>query len=153
MAKALATRRRSGCRQTGVISLFSCSPNQFSYELPSYGQGAFTKVLLEGLGVQGRCATVARLDAYLQRRVPEVVRECVGDRAQQVPYAIAEPISKSHLILMPTHARPEDLDMLKMDAFRAENRGDLRLALQCWLRVNIASRGVGSVRRSMRLLS
>ncbi len=140
--KGIGDETREGCRQTGVISLFSCSPNQFSYELPTYQQGAFTKVLLEGLGVQGACATVARLDEYLKRRVPEVVRECLGTGVNQYPYSIAEPISKSHLILMPDHARPEDLNALKMDALRAENRGELRLALQCWLRVNIASRGL-----------
>jgi formylglycine-generating enzyme required for sulfatase activity len=94
------------------------------------------------LGVQGACATVARLDEYLTRRVPEVVRECLGSGVNQYPYSIAEPISKSHLILMPNHARPEDLNALKMDALRAEKAGNLRLALQCWLRVNIASRGL-----------
>jgi hypothetical protein len=140
--KGIGDETREGCRQTGVISLFSCSPNQFSYELEAHQQGAFTKVLLEGLGVQGGCATVARLDEYLKRRVPEVVRDCLGDRVSQVPYAIAEPINRSHLILMPQHSRPEDLNALKMDAFRAQVANDLRLAYQCWLRVNIASRGL-----------
>jgi hypothetical protein len=140
--KGIGDETREGCRQTGVISLFSCSPNQFSYELPTYQQGAFTKVLLEGLGVQGACATVARLDEYLKRRVPEVVRECLGNGVRQFPYSIAEPINKSHLILMPKHSCPEDLNALKMDAFRAKDRGDIRLAYQCWLRVNIASGGL-----------
>jgi formylglycine-generating enzyme required for sulfatase activity/uncharacterized caspase-like protein len=140
--KGIGDETREGCRQTGVISLFSCSPNQFSYELEPYQQGAFTKVLLDGLGVQGGCATVARLDEYLKRRVPEVVRDCLGDRATQVPYSIAEPINKSHLILMPQHSRPEDLAALKMDALRAQVANDVRLAYQCWLRVNIASRGL-----------
>lgn len=92
--------------------------------------------------MQGACATVARLDEYLKRRVPEVVRDYWGERVNQVPYSIAEPINKSHLILMPQHSRPEDLNALKMDAFRAEKAGNFRLALQCWLRVNIASRGL-----------
>jgi uncharacterized caspase-like protein len=140
--KGIGDQTEKNCKQTGVISLFSCSPNQFSYELPRYEQGAFTKVLLEGLGVQGACATVARLDEYLKRRVPELVRDCLGDGVNQYPYSIAEPINKAHLILMPQHSRPEDLDALKMDAFRAEKAGDLRLALQCWLRVNIASQGL-----------
>ncbi len=140
--KGIGDETREGCRQTGVISLFSCGPNQFSYELPSYGQGAFTKVLLEGLGVQGGCATVARLDEYLKRGVPELVRDCLGLGVSQNPYSIAEPLSKSHLILMPQHSRPEDLNALKMDAFRAESRGNFRLAYQCWLRVNVASRGL-----------
>ena len=140
--KGIGDETREGCRQTGVISLFSCSPNQFSYELAAHQQGAFTKVLLEGLGVQGGCATVARLDEYLKRRVPEVVRDCLGDRVSQVPYSIAEPLNRSHLILMPQHSRPEDLSALKIDAFRAQVANDLRLAYQCWLRVNIASRGL-----------
>ena len=140
--KGIGDETREDCRQTGVISLFSCSPNQFSYELPQYQQGAFTKVLLEGLGVQGACATVARLDEYLKRRVPEVVRECLGNTVNQFPYSIAEPLNKSHLILMPQHSRPEDLNALKMDAFRAHVEGDVRAAYRCWLRVNIASRGM-----------
>jgi hypothetical protein len=82
------------------------------------------------------------LDEYLKRRVPEIVRDCLGDWVSQVPYLIAEPINRSHLILMPQHSRPEDLNALKMDAFRAQNANDLRLAYQCWLRVNIASRGL-----------
>jgi G3E family GTPase/uncharacterized caspase-like protein len=140
--KGIGDETKEGCRQTGVISLFSCSPNQFSYELPQYQQGAFTKVLLEGLGVQGACATVARLDEYLKRRVPEVVRECLGNSVNQFPYSIAEPINKSHLILMPQHSRPEDLNALKTDAFRAQVKGDVRSAYRCWLRVNIASGGM-----------
>ena len=140
--KGIGDQTKKGCRQTGVISLFSCSPNQYSYELEAYQQGAFTKVLLEGLGVQGGCATVARLDEYLKRRVPEVVRSALGDRYNQMPYSIAEPMNKANLILMPQHSRPEDLTMLKNDAFRAANANDLRLAYQCWLRVNIASRGL-----------
>ena len=60
-------------RQTGVISFFSCSPDQYSYELDNLSQGAFTYALLEGLGIRGRCATVERLNQYLERRVPELV--------------------------------------------------------------------------------
>jgi uncharacterized caspase-like protein len=52
-------------RQMGVISLFSCSPNQISYEIEDLQQGSFTCALLEGLGTQGKCATVERLDRYL----------------------------------------------------------------------------------------
>ena len=147
--KGIGDETREGCRQTGVISLFSCSPNQFSYELEVHQQGAFTKVLLEGLGVQGGCATVARLDEYLKRRVPEVVREALGDRYSQMPYSIAEPIHKVHHILLPNLPYSEDdrsifdenVKTLKMDAFRAQVSGDLRLAYQCWLRVNIVSGG------------
>ncbi|WP_086765695.1 caspase family protein [Nostoc sp. 106C] len=45
-------------RQQGVISIFSCSPQEYSYEIEALQQGAFTTALLEGLGIQGQCATV-----------------------------------------------------------------------------------------------
>jgi uncharacterized caspase-like protein len=139
--KGIGDETREGCRQTGVISLFSCSPNQFSYELPQYQQGAFTKVLLEGLGAEGACATVARLDEYLKRRVPEVVCECLGHKVKQFPYTIAEPISRSNLILMPQHSNPSDIATLKNDAYREERNQDWKSAKRLWIRINGATAG------------
>ncbi|KAM3096212.1 SUMF1/EgtB/PvdO family nonheme iron enzyme [Phormidesmis sp. 146-12] len=138
----LATRSGEGIgnetadkvRQTGVVSVFSCSPSQYSYEIEAIQQGAFTKALLEGLGIQGRCATVERLNQYLEHRVPEIVGQHHRN-AQQTPYTIAEPVTKSHLILIPQYATVGDKQALKMDAYRAESRQDYRLAKQCWLRV------------------
>jgi hypothetical protein len=105
--KGIGDETREGCRQTGVISLFSCSPNQFSYELPTYQQGAFTKVLLKGLRRKGK--TVEQLDKYLQQEVSKLVRECLGDSRKQHPETIA-PISKSKLILIPKRSRAKDLN-------------------------------------------
>jgi len=128
-------------RQTGVVTLFSCSPNEYSYELESLQQGAFTRAVLEGLGIQGQCATVARLNEYLQHRVPELLKQYRGEGYRQTPYVIAEPILKSHLILLPKYARPADIDRLKLEAHRAENKGDIKLARQLWFRVNVAAMG------------
>ena len=138
----LATRSGEGIgnqtadkvRQTGVVSIFSCSPSQYSYEIEAIQQGAFTRALLEGLGIQGRCATVERLNQYLEHRVPEIVSQHHRN-AEQTPYTIAEPVTKSHLILIPQYATVGDKQALKMDAYRAEARQDYRLAKQCWLRV------------------
>ncbi|MCY7275237.1 MAG: SUMF1/EgtB/PvdO family nonheme iron enzyme [Phormidesmis sp. CAN_BIN44] len=138
----LATRSGEGIgnqtadkvRQTGVVSIFSCSPSQYSYEIEAIQQGAFTKALLDGLGIQGRCATVERLNQYLEHRVPEIVSQH-HPNAQQTPYTIAEPVTKSHLILIPQYATVGDKQALKMDAYRAESKQDYRLAKQCWLRV------------------
>lgn len=127
-------------RQTGVISIFSCSPEQYSYELAALQQGAFTTALLEGLGIRGRCATVERLNQYLEARVPELVAQYVGN-ARQVPYLIAEPIAKSHLILMPEFASLADIATLKNDAYRAQTRQDWDLAQRLWIRVLAAASG------------
>ncbi|MBD1847601.1 GUN4 domain-containing protein [Cyanobacteria bacterium FACHB-63] len=126
--------------QTGVISLFSCSPDQYSYELESIGQGAFTYALLEGLGIRGQCATVERLNQYLEHRVPELVTQHLG-RVRQIPYAIAEPLNRSHLILMPQHASLADIATLKNDAYRAQMNQNWDLAQQLWIRVLAAASG------------
>jgi uncharacterized caspase-like protein len=128
-------------RQSGVISLFSCSPNQYSYELEAIKQGAFTHALLEGLGIRGQRATVERLDQYLEHRVPELVSQHLG-KVQQTPYTIAEPLNRSHLILMPKYAKPTDIDKLKNDAYRAQVNRDWDLAKRLWIRVNAAASGL-----------
>ncbi|MCL6754668.1 SUMF1/EgtB/PvdO family nonheme iron enzyme [Nostoc sp. CCCryo 231-06] len=126
-------------RQQGVISIFSCIPQEYSYEIEALQQGAFTTALLEGLGIQGKCATVERLDQYLKFRVPELVRQYKNTR--QTPYLIAEPVNKSHLILVPRYATLADIATLKNDAYQAEVNGNLNLAEQLWIRVLAAASG------------
>ncbi|HEY9802457.1 MAG TPA: SUMF1/EgtB/PvdO family nonheme iron enzyme [Leptolyngbyaceae cyanobacterium] len=143
----LATRAGEGigrqtaeeARQQGVISIFSCSPQEYSYEIAALQQGAFTTALLEGLGIQGQCATVERLNQYLNFRVPEIVRQHISKR--QTPYIIAEPVNKSHLILVPRYATLADIAILKNDAYRAKDEGNLDLAEQLWIRVLAAASG------------
>jgi formylglycine-generating enzyme required for sulfatase activity len=126
-------------RQQGVISFFSCIPQEYSYEIDALQQGAFTTALLEGLGIQGRCATVERLEQYLKFRVPELVRQHKNTR--QTPYVIAEPVNKSHLILVPRYATLADIATLKNDAYQAEVNTNLDLAEQLWIRVLAAASG------------
>jgi formylglycine-generating enzyme required for sulfatase activity/uncharacterized caspase-like protein len=126
-------------RQQGVISIFSCSPKEYSYEIPELQQGAFTRVLLDGLGIQGKCATVERLNQYLSLRVPEIVRQ--HHNGKQTPYIIAEPVNKSHLILVPRYATLADIATLKNDAYRAQVKRDFDLAKQLWIRVLAAASG------------
>ncbi|MGJ5673599.1 MAG: caspase family protein [Nostochopsis sp.] len=126
-------------RQQGVISIFSCSPQEYSYEIEALQQGAFTYALLEGLGIKGQCATVERLNQYLSFRVPELVRQHQNKR--QTPYIIAEPVNKSHLILIPRYATLPEIATLKNDAYRAETERNLDLAEQLWIRVLAAASG------------
>ncbi|MBC1221800.1 SUMF1/EgtB/PvdO family nonheme iron enzyme [Nostoc sp. UCD121] len=145
--RSLGTRAGEGigrqtaeeARQQGVISIFSCSPQEYSYEIDALKQGAFTTALLEGLGIQGQCATVERLNQYLQSRVPEIVSE--HKHARQTPYVIAEPLNKSHLILVPKYATLADIATLKIDAYQAEVNKNLDLAEQLWIRVLAGASG------------
>ncbi|MEM6612966.1 MAG: caspase family protein, partial [Cyanobacteria bacterium P01_C01_bin.72] len=128
-------------QQQGVITLASCSPAERSYEIDELQQGSFTYSLLQGLRIhgEGNCATVERLYQYLRYRVPEINRSY--RRPRQTPYAIAEPATKYHLILLPEKANLRDAETLKLDALNAEVNGNYDLAEQLWIRVLVVSPG------------
>ena len=140
-SEGIGAQTEAEARATGVITLFSCHPNEYSYEIENFQQGAFTKALLEGLGIQRKCATVERLNQYLRHRVPELVRQYRSPKARQNPYTIAEPVTKSHLILLPQYATLADIATLKNDAYRAEVKHEWELAKQLWIRVLAATQG------------
>ncbi len=130
-------------KQKGVITFFSCSPNERSYEIEDerIQQGSFTYALLESLRIkgEGNCATVERLDNRLSYRVTEINRQYRKPR--QTPYAIVEPATKYHLILLENQANLSDITTLKNDAYQAEVEKNIELAKQLWIRVNIAASG------------
>ncbi|NET61946.1 MAG: SUMF1/EgtB/PvdO family nonheme iron enzyme [Symploca sp. SIO2E6] len=128
-------------QQPGVVTIYSCLPNERAYAIESLQQGSFTYAMLEALRLQGKdnCATVERLDQYLRHRVPEINHQY--HQPPQTPHTIAEPWGQHHLILLPQHATPRDIETLKMDALRAEAEGNRQLAMQLWIRVNVAAAG------------
>ncbi|NEQ51833.1 MAG: SUMF1/EgtB/PvdO family nonheme iron enzyme [Leptolyngbya sp. SIO3F4] len=128
-------------KQQGVITLFSCSPSELSYEIDELQQGAFTYALLQGLRIQGEgnCATVERLYQHLRYQVPDLNRRY--KKQLQTPYAIVEPATKLHLILLPRQATLQDVQALKVDALEAEAEIDWDLAEQLWIRVLVVSPG------------
>lgn len=132
-------------KHQGVITIFSCSPNEKSYEIEDENlrQASFTYALLEGLRLQGEvnCATVERLYQHLYHRVPEINRRY--GKPRQTPYLKAEPPYKMHFILLNKLATIKDAEPLKFQAATVENEGDLELAEQLWIRVL----GVSSVDR------
>ncbi|GCA81980.1 SUMF1/EgtB/PvdO family nonheme iron enzyme [Microcystis aeruginosa] len=125
----------------GVITFYSCTANQQSWEIDELQQGSFTHGLLEGLRRQGEanCATVERLDEYLRRQVEQT--NARYGKPRQNPYLKAEPPHKLYFILLEQVATLRDVQPLKYQASLAENRGDLDLAEQLWIRVLGASRG------------
>jgi uncharacterized caspase-like protein len=92
----------------GVITIYSCSPNESSWDVKELQQGAFTYALLEGLRSQGQKATVEKLNEYLKYRVKELV-QYKGYKGQQTPRIMVDPIEMSHLILMPRYTSAGDI--------------------------------------------
>lgn len=136
--------RSEGCRSglgggesryPGIVTFYSCSHQESSYEIEELQQGAFTRVLLQGLRMQGEgnCATVERLSRYLQSNVPALVKH-YKDRVQ-TPIAAVDPASKYHLILLPKLATVADTNVLRIDALTAEQKGDYQVAKELWTRV------------------
>ncbi|ODV35825.1 hypothetical protein BFG60_4575 [Microcystis aeruginosa NIES-98] len=125
----------------GVITFYSCTANQQSWEIDELQQGSFTHGLLEGLRRRGEanCATVERLDEHLRRQVEQT--NARYGKPRQNPYLKAEPPHKLYFILLEQVATLRDVQPLKYQASLAENRGDLDLAEQLWIRVLGASRG------------
>ncbi len=126
-------------QQQGVITLFSCAPEQQSYEMDELQAGAFTYALLQGLRIQGEgnCATVARLAEHVRVQVPYLTQRY--RKGPQNPYLVAEPVSKQNLILLPNQSSPADLMALKYAALQAENQDDRDLARDFWWRVSAIS--------------
>lgn len=124
--------------QQGVVSFYACSPNEQSYEckdLGEEGQGVFTYALLEGLRLSGprNCATVDRLQHWLEQRVKELNRQ--HKKPRQTPILRLEPSHKQYLVLLPDKATIHDTDPLRKEALMAEVNGDLKLARQLWINV------------------
>ena len=125
----------------GVITFYSCTANQKSWEFDELQHGSFTYTLLEGLRLQGEanCATVERLDRYLCYQVPKLNERY--KRKAQNPYLKAEPPYKMYFILLEQSATLKDVEPLKSEAYKAELNENLSLAEQIWIRVLAVSRG------------
>ena len=137
----------------GVVTLFSCSPRELSYEIEALQQGAFTHTVLQALRLQGEgnCATVERLDQFLRVQVPEVNR--YYGKPRQTPYASVEPAAKYHLILLPRQATLRDAETLKIEAYKAETERNVELAEQLWIRVLAVSPADSDAIRGIRRLA
>jgi formylglycine-generating enzyme required for sulfatase activity/uncharacterized caspase-like protein len=125
----------------GIITFYSCTANQQSFEIDELQHGSFTHALLEGLQHKGEanCATVERLDRHLSHQIPQI--NATYRKPIQNPYLKAEPPYKLKFILLEQIADLEDAQPLKWQASLAENRGELQVAKQLWIRVLAVSRG------------
>lgn len=121
-------------RQTGVISLLACSPDESSSEIDVLQQGVFTHAILEGLGIQGQCATIKRLHQYLSFRVPELLQHY--KYPLQTPDLSVEPVAKSHRVIVHKYASLHDIANQRINYLPAEVNHSKELAEleQLWLR-------------------
>jgi uncharacterized caspase-like protein len=121
------------CHQ-GIITFYSCAPNQTSYEIEELASGAFTYSLLRGLkGEASNCATVKRFDAHLKEEVSRLVYQYKN--YSQDPQLSVDPESKRDVILLPGKHEDSDLDKLRYHAALAESEHDYLTAHSYWLQI------------------
>ncbi|MBD2337316.1 SUMF1/EgtB/PvdO family nonheme iron enzyme [Calothrix sp. FACHB-156] len=87
-------------KHQGIITMYSCSLNQYSYEIDQLQQGSFTYTLLQGLQTlsQDNDVTVQLLDKYLCRHVPQLNQQY--SKPIQTPYTAIEPLTKKDTVLV-----------------------------------------------------
>jgi len=145
MGEVMGEQTREIAKEQGIVTLFSCSRGQRSYEIKELEQGAFTYALLEGL----RQSTTPRaLEQYLTTRLPELNRQYGKDR--QVPMVIPEPGAKYDLPLLLSCATPADLQQLAVQARDAELEEDYGRAEGLWWQVIEAAQSAPSDRTGAR---
>lgn len=82
---------------TGIPTILSCQPGQFSRETAALGHGFFTAALLEGLRSL-QASTLEGLDQYLRDRLPELSEHYW--RPIQQPRIVSPP-DKIHQVILP----------------------------------------------------
>jgi ABC-type branched-subunit amino acid transport system substrate-binding protein len=156
-ATAQITRKKGRDKQS-IVTIFSCSPEQSSYEIPALthevfesqpsseqepGAGVFTYTLLRGLQ---RCTTLGDLEIYLRDTVPEVNQEH-GKPRQQVPWVVLEPGWIRDVPLLPECATGANINELMLKAQNAENEEKFDKAKKLWWIVIHAQESTEQIRR------
>ena len=138
----------------GITTIFSCKPNESSWEINDISQGAFTHVLLKTLKqqVRGNPLTIADTEELLQRELSAVNSQY--SKPKQTPHIRCESATRANSLLF-SKSLPEKVDpnrrdrlrtrkqqdnrrtssnsiALKKGALEAEGRGELELAKGLW---------------------
>lgn len=81
--------------QTGIATILSCQPDQFSHETLALRNGLFTSTVVEGLRY-GNCTTIDHLVQFLDSRLPELSEH--HWRPRQDSLAIVPPQQRYQLL-------------------------------------------------------
>lgn len=107
--ETVGTQTEQIANHTGIPTILSCQPGQFSRETAALGHGFFTAALLEGLR-SFRAATLEDLDRYLHDRLPELSEHYW--RPIQQPRIVSPP-DKIHQVILPgVTPQPSDYNPL-----------------------------------------
>jgi uncharacterized caspase-like protein len=126
----VGTQTSELAEQQGIITLFSCSRNEYSYEITDLEHGAFTYTLLEGLE---QYTNPRQLEEYLRKEVPKLNHQY--SKPSQTPLIKIEPGWKYDLPLLPECATQADVTVLKECATHKEKNSQIQEAIELWWQV------------------
>jgi uncharacterized caspase-like protein len=87
-SKAIGAETDALVKKANIVTFFSCSPDDRSYEIKDLQHGSFTYCILEAIK-EGTVTTVKDLDRYLVLNVPDTNRK--HDKPVQLPYTVTIP--------------------------------------------------------------
>ncbi|MBD1842340.1 caspase family protein [Cyanobacteria bacterium FACHB-63] len=96
----VGTQTMALARESGIPTILSCRPEQFSHEAPAHNHGLFTQALIEGLRSH-QCSTLAALEEFLKSRLPELCDH--NDRPIQDPVLIVSDPQQLYQVIMPVN--------------------------------------------------
>ena len=96
-AGAIGEDSKGIAEKSGVITFFSCEPQDLSYEIEELGHGSFTHCFLQALK-DPQCVTAADVHDFLLREVP--LTNTTYKKPPQRPYAVMTPYAKRTLQLL-----------------------------------------------------
>ena len=119
---AIGEDSRGIAERKGVVTFFSCDPQDLSYEIEELEHGSFTHCFLEGIK-SGKCVTAADVYEFLLNEVP--LTNLRYKKPVQKPYAVIVPDEKRGLQLL--YSRGQIAESTKhLDAL-IQHVGDLYL--------------------------
>jgi uncharacterized caspase-like protein len=142
IGQVMGEQTRKIAKEQGIVTLFSCSRGERSYEIKELEQGAFTYALLEGLK---QSTTPKALEEYLTIQLPALNR--LYGKPSQKPMVNPEPGWKYNRPLLLSCATPTDIQQLAVEAMDAElENKDYEKAKALWRQVIEADRSTQSDR-------
>jgi len=122
----------SSAKERGITTIFSCDYGQYSYELESLQQGAFTYALIEGLA---QYTLPNHLETYLRKRVPALNLQHGHNRVEQTPRIETKSTFQAFHSLLPDAVTSADIEVLVNRAKEAELEENLETAKELWWQV------------------
>lgn len=122
-----------------ATTIFSCSPQELSWEIDELQHGVFTYTLLQSFRDQtiNNPLTIEELESYLQDHVSQLNHK--HDKPEQTPHIRCDSVARAKQIFLPFYAAQVSIPNLKKDAQEAEKNADFEKARNSYSQILKAS--------------